>query len=55
MNHFNMTYDEVVNSPMQRLVMLAKGMPKFKPEEKKKKKPGLLDFVKDNNLLKKKK
>ena len=55
MNHFNMSYDDVLNSPMQRLTMLAKAIPKFKPEDKEEKKPGLLEFAKSNNLLKKKK
>ena len=54
MTQFNMSYDQVMDSPMQRLIMLAKGMPKFKPDEKDEKK-GILDFAKSNNLLKKKK
>ncbi len=29
MNYFGMTYNEVLNSPFQRLLMLAKSIPKY--------------------------
>lgn len=55
MNYFGMSYEEVLDSPMQRLQMLAKGIPKYNNDEKEINKPqGILDFVKKNNLLRKK-
>ncbi len=54
MNYFNMSYNEVLNSPMQRLLLLSKSIPKVeKSQSKKKKKKNILDFAKENNLLKK--
>ena len=52
MSHFNMSYDEVLNSPMKRLTMLAKAIPKV-TQTKKDKKLSLLEFARKNNLLKK--
>ena len=53
MNYFHMSYKEVIKSPMQRLMMLSKSIPKYEPKEEKEKETGnIFDFVKNNNLLK---
>lgn len=62
MNYFHMSYAEVLQSPMQRLIMLAKGIPKYKSKnteggnstETENKKPSIFEFAKNNNLIKKK-
>ncbi len=53
MSYFGMSYEDVLDNPMQRLFLLAKAIPKSKHSAKEKKKSGILDFVKNNNLLKK--
>lgn len=54
MNYFGMTYEEVLNSPFQRLLLLATAIPKFDKEpkepEEKIEKESLLEFAKANNL-----
>lgn len=57
MNYFNMSYDEILDSPWQRLIFLANSIPsheskKAKKEEDKNAKSGILDFVRSNNLVK---
>lgn len=58
MNYFHMTYDQILQSPMQRLVMLAKSIPKYdaaKPDvtqESDNNPLGLLEFAQKNNLIK---
>jgi len=54
MNYFGMNYQEIIDSPMQRLLLLSKSIPKAeKSQPKEKKKKNILDFAKENNLLKK--
>jgi len=58
MNYFHMTYEQVLESPMQRLIMLARSIPKYESKQTKEpeeEKISLLDFAKQNNLKIKKK
>lgn len=54
MNYFHMSYKQVLKSPMQRLIMLAKSIPKHdtgKKQDNEEEKLNLFDFAKQNNLL----
>ncbi len=57
MNYFGMTWEEILNSPFQRLLLLANSIPKLNnhkstPVTNEKKPLGILEFAKANNLLK---
>ena len=58
MNYFGMTYKEVLNSPFQRLIMLANSIPKYKSKEKEhegeNKHSSLLAFASANGIATKK-
>jgi hypothetical protein len=48
-----MTYEGVMESPMQRLILLAKAIPKLESknkENKPEKKTNIIDFAKNNNI-----
>jgi len=61
MTHFHMSFDEVMKSPYQRLLLLAMSIPKYKSDktegnddESENKKSDILNFARNNNLIRKK-
>jgi hypothetical protein len=56
MTHFHMSFDEVMKSPYQRLLLLAMSIPKTEgnDDESENKKSDILSFARNNNLIRKK-
>jgi len=52
MNYFGMSYKEVLDSPLQRLLLLSKSISKPKTGTGNKKAPSILEFAKQNKLIK---